>query len=53
MCCGLLLYMFMGVDVGEVGTGLLWCDFQVLHNLCHHLMVVNNLVCSICVFLMV
>ena len=31
---GPILYMFIGMDVGGVGTGLDWCDFLVfLHSL--------------------
>ena len=41
------------MDVGGVGYRLLWCDFEAfLHQLCHCQIVVNDLVCLLCVYLM-
>ena len=49
---GPLLICLLGMDARGVGTGLLWCDFEVfLHNLHQHQMAVNDLVCFVCVFL--
>ena len=48
-----LLYMFIWDGLIQLGTWLLWCDFEAfLHCLHHWWMAVNDLVCLVCVCLM-